>query len=150
MSFTADVTGYETEERRLDQLISGAEKRYGTYLEKLGLAIVSEARSNLQNNQNIRRGDLLASIDIIENIEGKEIVVGSLLAYASIIEDGRPEVRPVHAKVLHWVDENGNDVFSTKSKAVPASPFLLPAVINQLQDLPRIWVEEEKFIESLT
>ena len=40
------------------------------------------------------------------------------LYYWNILNDGRGPVRPVNAKVLHWVDAQGKDVFSRYSGPV--------------------------------
>jgi hypothetical protein len=143
LSHTADEYGYEQADKQLEKLTSDAKKRYGTYLENLADRIISEARSNLQNDQHVVTGDLVASVGILEDNEGKEIVVGTPLAYGAIIEDGRPEIKPVHAKALHWFDKDGNEVFAKSSKAVEASPWLLPACISQIRNLPRIWMDQE-------
>ena len=50
-----------------------------------------------------------------------EVLAG--VSYALIIRDGRATVVPKNAKVLHWVDEEGRDVFAMKSKAVPPNPY---------------------------
>lgn len=149
MSYSAEEFGYDKSDKQLGTILTNAKKRYGTYLEGLGDAIVSEARSNLQNDQHVVRGDLVASVGILEDNEGNDILVGSPLPYAGIIEDGRPEVKPVNAKVLHWKDKDGNDVFSKSSAEVPASPWLLPAVISQLHEFPKVFAEREgKFVKE--
>jgi hypothetical protein len=50
-----------------------------------------------------------------------EVLAG--VSYALIIRDGRGIVVPVNAQVLHWVDEEGQDVFSMTSKAVEPNPY---------------------------
>lgn len=102
-------------------------------------AVVSEARSNLQNNRTLVTGALLSSIKILEEGELSGSV-GSELFYAVFIEYGRGIVRPVTKKVLHWIDpETGKDVFAMESKAFEGAPFLEPAVITQ----------SEKFVDTL-
>lgn len=103
--------------------------------QKLLDSIVSEARSNLQNNMHVVTGQLLSSIKVIDiGVDGMSGDVGTELFYAVYIEDGRGPVRPIRAKVLHWVDpQTGEDVFSMYAKATDPSPFLEPAVLDKTQ-----------------
>jgi hypothetical protein len=94
-------------------------------------SIISEARSNLQNNPSVVTGDLNASLQVLsydaELLDGE---VGTELFYAWWVEYGRPEIYPVVAKVLHWIDpQTGADVFSKYSPPTNGEPFLEPAVI---------------------
>jgi len=54
-----------------------------------------------------------------------EAEVGTNLEYARIQELGGT-VRPVHARLLHWVGDDGDDVFA-RSVTIPARPYLRPA-----------------------
>jgi hypothetical protein len=94
-------------------------------------AIVAEARSNLQNSPSVITGDLNASIQVLSYDASKlEGEVGTELFYAVWVEYGRPEIYPVVAKVLHWIDpDTGEDRFSHYSPPTDGQPFLEPAVI---------------------
>jgi hypothetical protein len=50
-----------------------------------------------------------------------EVLAG--VSYAVIIRDGHGIIVPKKAKVLHWVDENGNDVFAMQTGPVAANPY---------------------------
>lgn len=54
-----------------------------------------------------------------------EAEVGTNLDYARIQELGGT-VRPVHARLLHWVDDAGEDIYA-RSVTIPAHPYLRPA-----------------------
>lgn len=44
--------------------------------------------------------------------------------YWIYVNNGRGPVRPVNAKVLHWKDASGKDVFATYAKGVPPTHIL--------------------------
>lgn len=48
---------------------------------------------------------------------------------AKILEYGRGEVVPIKKKVLHWVDDSGNDVFSMYSGPTQAQPHIRPTIL---------------------
>jgi hypothetical protein len=50
-----------------------------------------------------------------------EILSG--VSYAIIVRDGHGIITPKKAKVLHWVDADGNDVFRMSVGPVAANPF---------------------------
>lgn len=47
----------------------------------------------------------------------------SPLNYSVIIKEGRAEVRPVKAQALHWIGDDGEDVFRMVSGAVAPNPY---------------------------
>lgn len=58
--------------------------------------------------------------------------------YAHLVEHGRKAVVPLKAKVLVMQDVGGNTVFARRARAVPARPFLLPALdqnIGKVRDV---------------
>lgn len=55
------------------------------------------------------------------------IAFGSPQNYASFVNNGRGEVRPVRAKVLHW-KSGGKDFFSMRSGPAAPRPFFDDAV----------------------
>jgi HK97 gp10 family phage protein len=152
MSFDMEVEGYDSMMDHLDKMQKTMPQRFGTYLEKLADEVVSEAKSNLQNNKDVSTGDLLASIKIL-NIakEGMEVTVGSDIPYAKYIEYGRGPVFPKNVKFLSWIDKDtGKRIFSKKSSPVDPHPFLEPAVISKMQKYPEIVVEgENQFMGGL-
>lgn len=103
-------------------------------LHALMLRIVSEARSNLQNNTSIVTGNLQSTIKI--QSEGDlEASVGTTEFYAVYVEYGRGIVLPVKAKMLSWIDKyTGERVFAFKAGEAPPRPFLEPAVITESAD----------------
>ena len=54
-----------------------------------------------------------------------EAAVGTDVIYAAVMEFGKV-ITPKKAKMLHWVDEAGNDVFARKVTIKP-HPYLRPA-----------------------
>lgn len=145
MSYSVEDYGYEKAIKQIEGLEKNAKRRYQTYIEKLADAIISEAKSNLQNHQNISTGELLGSIGILEKNGGMDILIGSRLKYANHIEYGRG---PVDAKdtrhPLHWKDkQTGEDVFSMHSGPTQPSPFMEPAVIHQTKKFPQVFLQNE-------
>lgn len=109
-------------------------------LHQLGNDIVSDAKSNLQNNTHVYTGELNASIRILNETKDS-LEVGSDIPYAGYIEYGRGPVRPVNAKFLHYFTKDGKEIFSKFSKATEPSPFLEPAVINKTNKFVDIFAE---------
>ena len=148
MSVEITSTGFENNEKVLKYIKDNLDAHHKEMLHLLGETIVSEARSNLQNNTNISTGTLHASIMILE--EGDDyIVVGTLEDYAGYIEYGRGPVRPLkEGGWLHWIDKSsGKDVFAKFANATEPSPFMEPAVTSMTLNFPEIYAEKtnEKF-----
>lgn len=148
MSIEITSTGFENNEQVLKYIKDNLDAHHKEMLHLLGETIVSEARSNLQNNTNISTGTLHASIMILE--EGDDyIVVGTLEDYAGYIEYGRGPVRPLkEGGWLHWIDKSsGKDVFAKFANATEPSPFMEPAVTSMTLNFPEIYAEKtnEKF-----
>lgn len=53
---------------------------------------------------------------------------------AAIIEFGHGVIRPVKAKMLHWFDKAGNEIWARKVGPVPPRPFLHPAFEANVRD----------------
>ena len=141
MSVQIPTRGHKASMEYLSDLISTIDGDLEQALVILGDDIISEARSNLQNNAHVYTGELNASIGILES--GKNyIVVGTQLPYAWYIEYGRGPVRPINAKFLHYFTKDGKEVFSKFSKATEPSPFLEPAVILKTQRFSDVVVEQ--------
>lgn len=106
-------------------------------------AIISEAKSNLQNNTNINSGHLLSSISILEEGDNS-ITVGSNVPYAGFIEYGRGPVKPLkEGGWLHWIDKSsGKDVFAKFANATDPMPFLEPAVIIHTDMFPELYIQQ--------
>lgn len=148
MSIEITSTGFENNEQVLKYIKDNLDAHHKEMLHLLGETIVSEARSNLQNNTNISTGTLHASIMILD--EGDDyIVVGTLEDYAGYIEYGRGPVRPLkEGGWLHWIDKSsGKDVFAKFANATEPSPFMEPAVTSMTLNFPEIYAEKtnEKF-----
>jgi len=136
-----DMKGYDDARRALQNAIEFHEIKTPHMFEALLEKIIADARSNLQNNGSVVRGQLLASIKILDRLGDLDAVVGSDLEYAYWVENGRGIVEPVNAKVLHWVDKvTGEDVFAMRSGPSEPMPFLEPAVIENTEPFPEIVV----------
>lgn len=143
MSIEITSTGFENNEQVLQYIKDNLDAHHKEMLHLLGETIVSEARSNLQNNTNISTGTLHASIMILD--EGDDyIVVGTLEDYAGYIEYGRGPVRPLkEGGWLHWIDKtSGKDVFAKFANATEPSPFLEPAVISVTANFPEVYATQ--------
>ena len=112
--------------------------------------IIAEARSNIQQNQNINSGSLLSSIKILAD-NGDSLVIGSDMDYAGYIEYGRGPVRPINKQYLSWIDKSsGKRIFAKYAKATEPQPFMEPAVILKLEKFPLIIAQKvEKTIDEL-
>ena len=140
MSISIESRGFENNEQVIKHIQDNIDSHNQEMLIALGELIVTEARSNLQNNTNIDSGDLLSSIMILEENDN-EIIIGTRNEYASYIEYGRGPVRPLkEGGWLHWVDKSsGKDVFAKFANATEPSPFMEPAVIQHTHDFPNIY-----------
>ena len=120
--------GLEQNKEFLNNLINNHDEELNELLQKIGEDIINDAKEILMLNDNVLTARLINSIEFLEQ-GNKVIVIGTKVPYAGIIEFGRGPVRPVTAKVLHWIDPvTGKDVFSKYSGPVEAMPFLQPAV----------------------
>ena len=143
MSIEITEKGFENNEQVLKYIKDNLDAHHKEMLHVLGETIISEARSNLQNNTNISTGTLHASIMILD--EGDDyIVVGTLEDYAGYIEYGRGPVRPLkEGGWLHWIDKSsGKDVFAKFANATEPSPFMEPAVTSMTLNFPEIYAEK--------
>ena len=142
MSVDITVLGLDSAEAVLDYITNNIEKNTKDALKVLGEMIVSEARSNLQNNTNINSGHLLSSIRILQEDE-TSIIIGTDVDYANYIEYGRGPIRPLKEDGwLHWIDkETGKDVFAKFAKATEPMPFLEPAIIEYTSKFPQLYSE---------
>ena len=142
MEITVEDKGFESTAELLDFVKNNIDRENIDLLHVLGETIVSEARSNLQNNTNINSGTLLSSIMILE--EGDDyIIVGTNEEYAGYIEYGRGPIKPLDPDGwLHWIDKDtGKDVFAKFAKATEPMPFMEPAVIQHTRDFPEVYVQ---------
>ena len=140
MTITIETKGFE-DNRMLLENLSNIDLM--ELLRATAEAIISEAKSNLQNNTNIDSGTLLASISILEESDNS-ITIGSNEPYAGYIEYGRGPVRPLkEGGWLHWIDKTtGKDVFAKFANATEPSPFLEPAVIIHTDMFPDLYIQQ--------
>lgn len=141
MNVSISIKGLEKNRRILGGLVNELDKNQNLLLHQLGEDIVVEAQQNLVGNANINSWELFDSIQILEEGD-KYIIVGTNKDYAGFIEYGRGPVRPVTAKVLHWIDKDtGKDVFAMFSKATNPMPFMEPAVISKSANFVDVFAE---------
>jgi len=143
MEFTFEAKGFESNDQLINHMIENMDQFNQEMLIALGETIVSEARSNLQNNTNISSGNLLSSIMILEE-DDNEILIGTREEYAGYIEYGRGPVRPLkEGGWLHWIDKTtGKDVFAKFANATEPQPFMEPAVIQHTMRFPNLYAEK--------
>lgn len=144
MKIDINVTGVKETVEMLESLERETDLMIEDTLLEVGNAIVSEARSTLQNNQNINTGDLIANTKVL-NSSKDSLTVGNNLPYADIIEYGRGPISAAPGKTLHWIDKtSGEHVFSKTSKATEPKPFLVPAFVKYSDKLPQIIEDKYK------
>lgn len=91
-----------------------------------GETIVKHAKINAENHGLHRTGDLINSIQVYD-ANPLFCWVGSRgVIYAAVHEFGAT-ILPKRVKMLHWIDDNGNDVFASRV-VIPARPYLRPAI----------------------
>lgn len=98
-------------------------------LEAGARVIQGNAQANVEANFSGKATGALSNSIIVETSGGgtkAEAQVGPTAIYGRIHELGGV-IMPVTAKALHWVDDDGNDVFAG-SVTIPARPYLRPAV----------------------
>lgn len=80
-------------------------------------------------------GNLSASITVEKEYisGGAEATIGPTVVYGRIHELGGT-ILPVFAKMLHWIDDNGKDVFA-KVVHMPARPYLRPAMDDHITEI---------------
>lgn len=94
-------------------------------LEQGGADMQTAARANIHSVS----GQLASSI--VYEADDTEVIVTATASYAKFVEFGRGEVRPIHAKALHWSGEGG-DVFAMRSGPAAPRPFMRPALATTL------------------
>jgi len=141
MSVQITTRGHKASMEYLSSLITSMDDDLDSALLKLANDIISEARSNLQNETHVYTGELNASIGVLEQAK-HSITIGTTLPYAWYIEYGRGPVRPVNAKFLHYFTKDGKEIFSKFSKATEPSPFLEPAVISKSSKFQDVVVKQ--------
>jgi len=94
-----------------------------------GLTIEAYAKINVTKTFTARTGNLLNSISTtLEKSDdtSAKVSVGPTVIYGRIHELGGV-IKPVTAKMLHWVDEGGQH-HQASSVTIPARPYLRPAI----------------------
>jgi len=105
---------------------------------KTGLDTVAGAQDLVP----VDTGHLKNTIGVDFTDDGKTFEAGPTASYGAHIEYGtRPhEIRAVHAKALHWVDEQGNDVFRRRvwHPGTSPHPYMRPSFEKATARLPEI------------
>lgn len=94
-----------------------------------GFVIEANAKINVTKTFTARTGNLLNSISTTLESSGNDsakVSVGPTVIYGRIHELGGV-IKPITAKMLHWVDEAGNH-HQANAVTIPARPYLRPAV----------------------
>ena len=111
---------------------------FGPYANVIGIlgleagaqVFVGKAIMNVGSKFRRRTGDLINSIKVYDSglVSSRPVTYfGSKgVVYAKIHEFGGI-IKPKRAKMLHWVNDAGEDVFA-KQSVIPARPYLRPAV----------------------
>ena len=112
-----------------------------------GEVAVAQAKINVNNWGLWKMGKLANSIDV-RNPTPTSIEFGSTgVIYAAIHEFGGV-ILPKRAKALHWVDDDGNDVFALRV-VMPARPYIRPVLQEHRQDiLDAIAAKVKSYLEA--
>ena len=147
MDVKISIKGLERNRRMLHGLVNELHTTQNLLLKQLGQDVVAEAQENLRGNGNINTWELHDSIAVL--LAGDSfVIVGTEKDWAGFIEYGRGPVRPVTAKVLHWIDKDtGKDVFSMFAKATEPMPFLEPAVISKTSKFADVY--SQRILEKI-
>lgn len=103
------------------------------------MVVETHGKLNAMDVLNKRPTGTLANSITHENTEEKPAVwkseIGPTVVYGAIHEFGGI-IKPRTAKVLHWVDENGDHHFA-KAVHIPARPYMRPALENNIDQVLR-------------
>jgi hypothetical protein len=122
--YSVKVMGEKEAIARLRAIRGALGELLATSLTAGALPLVNEAKRRCP----FRRGNLRRSLHFaitaaaFDYAEGN---AGTNVEYARAQEEGATIV-PVHAKMLHWVDEDGQDIFA-REVTLPPRPYLRPA-----------------------
>ncbi len=98
-----------------------------------GEVAVAQAKINAENQGLHDTGNLIGSIGVYD-ITPNSVMVGSRGVIYNAVHEFGATILPKRAKVLHWVDKDGNDVFAMRS-VIPARPYLRPAFDEHKDDI---------------
>ena len=121
------IQGVDEASAMFEEVAEKVEKIKQTLPQQLADEIISEARSNLQNNTSVVSADLLNSIGVLEETDDS-ITVGTELEYAQYVEYGRGPVTATNAKALHFFTKDGKEIFTKSVGPAEPRPFFWPAV----------------------
>ena len=119
--------------------------------EPVAQAVAEALQSNQEmiiSSKHFITGTMMNSVDIM--VDGEDRLVANTaestdgFPYPLAIEKGRREVTPVDAKVLRWFEGGvgGTPVFSKRSRAVKADPFVQPSIDDTLDQIEQIVYEK--------
>lgn len=95
------------------------------------LPIQNAAKQNAPKKHRILADSI--HTEVIEADDNHAVAeIGTNVVYAAIQEFGGT-ITPKTAKMLHWVDDDGNDIFA-HSVTIPAHPYLRPALAEHQAD----------------
>jgi len=115
-----------------DKLKQVAKDTRQTYLKRAALSgayvIEGNAKINIRNKFDWKTGGLAGSVTTDVTTKNNKVIArtGPTVVYGRIQELGGT-IRPVHAKRLHWVDDQGQH-HSALQVTLPARPYLAPAL----------------------
>lgn len=95
-----------------------------------GMVIETRAKINAErvfsDNATQALAGSIQTVVVSKTANSVRVSTGPTVVYGRIQELGGV-IKPVIAKMLHWVDDMGNDIFAKRVK-IPARPYLRPAV----------------------
>lgn len=143
----SEVVSVDVDTAEVDIMLDLAIKKISEFpvvsLHELAEDIIAEAKSNIQQNRSIMTGELLGSIRILEEKPGS-VFVGTDAGQAWYIEYGRGEVKPVTKKTLHFINKDGEEIFTKHAAPTEPMPFFEPAIVTAIDN----FIERKKdFLE---
>lgn len=146
VSIRVTARGFKNNKNLLDDLIGKQDELIGELLHKVAEDVIAEARHNIQQNQSINSGSLIASVKILNEDLPKSVEVGSDQFYAHYVEYGRGPVHAINAKALHFITKDGKEVFVKSVGPAEPQPFLEPAVILKTKAFKDLYTEKNEEI----
>lgn len=150
MSFTVEWQGLEELLARLQRASPDIRHRINLATRGAAELVATQARANMRSL--FKGSGKVADISVRVTRSGDE-VTGTITAggtpYARIHEFGGtihlPEIFPVQAQALHWVDKSGDDVFARHAAAhdvvIPERSYLRSALEQREADIRRVFDE---------
>lgn len=137
----AAASGYKASGRVLKALGGNVDDFIERALDSMVEKVKADINNELQNKQHIMTGELLGEDKLLEKGKGYR-VIGTRKIQGRILEHGRGIVRPRNAKVLRFVNKQGDVVYTKESGPVDPDPVFEPNIIKNSRKVKDVIVNE--------